>query len=230
MQDSLQQTLVWSNQMIHAAFVWMMDLVRDWGYGGIAFLMALESSIVPIPSEVVIPPAAYWASKGELNIVLVVLAGTFGSWVGSAITYWISYALGRPLVLRYGKYVGFSAAKVAMAENWVRAFGTEGIFFARLLPVVRHLISIPAGICRMPFAPFSAATIVGAGIWCSILSWFGPRIITEPMLEDAAKMVTEVKGNMHHIVGLIFLIALLYAIRVYMTRRSRLDAEKSLKS
>lgn len=198
-----------------------MDLVRDWGYPGIAVLMAFESSIFPIPSEVVIPPAAYWASKGQLNLPLVILAGTIGSLVGSAVTYWISYYLGRPLILRYGKYVGFSSEKVLMAEEWVKTFGNEGIFFARLLPVIRHLISIPAGICRMPFTPFCVATTLGAGLWCSILSWFGPRIITEPMLKDATKMVTEVKANMHHIVGLIALIAVLYGVRLYITHRNK---------
>lgn len=205
----------------------MMEFVRTGGYPGIALLMALESSIFPIPSEIIMPPAAYWASQGQFNIFLVVLAGTFGSWVGSAVTYWMSYAVGRPLVLRFGKYLGFPPAKVAMAEVWVREYGTGGIFFARLLPVIRHLISIPAGICRMPFAPFSGATVVGAGLWCAILSWFGPRIITPPMLLDSDKMVQEIKGQTHYIVALIALIAGLYALRVYFSmraNRSRLAA------
>lgn len=211
------------HEMLHSAFVWMMELVRDWGYAGVAFLMALESSIFPVPSEVVVPPAAFWASQGTMNIYLVVLAGTVGSWIGSAATYWVSYYLGRPLVFRYGKYFGFSAEKLLMAENWVRLYGTEGIFFARLLPVVRHLISIPAGICRMPFAPFSAATTIGAAIWCSILAWFGTKIITPGMLEDAGKMVDEVKHQMHWIVALICLIAFLYGLTRYFSRRGKLE-------
>jgi membrane protein DedA with SNARE-associated domain len=215
------------HEMLHGAFVWMMELVRDWGYAGVAFLMALESSIFPVPSEVVVPPAAFWASQGHMNIYLVVVAGTVGSWVGSAATYWVSYALGRPLVFRYGKYFGFSPDKLLLAENWVKTYGTEGIFFARLLPVVRHLISIPAGICRMPFAPFSAATTVGAAIWCSILAWFGPRIITEPMLQDAGKLVDEVKHQMHYIVGLICLVAFLYALTKYFSRRGKLEPSEA---
>lgn len=211
------------HDMLHGAFVWMMELVRDWGYAGVAFLMALESSIFPVPSEVVVPPAAFWATQGHMNIYLVVVAGTVGSWIGSAATYWVSYAMGRPLVFRYGKYFGFSPEKLLMAENWVRMYGTEGIFFARLLPVVRHLISIPAGICRMPFAPFSVATTIGAAIWCSILAWFGPRIITVEMLEDAGKMVHEVKGQMHYIVALIILVAFLYALTRYFSRRGKLE-------
>lgn len=213
------------HEMLHGAFVWMMELVREWGYGGVAFLMALESSIFPVPSEVVVPPAAFWASQGHMNIYLVVLAGTVGSWIGSAVTYWVSHALGRPLVFRYGKYFGFSPEKLLMAENWVRMYGTEGIFFARLLPVVRHLISIPAGICQMPFAPFSVATTVGAFIWCSILAWFGTKIITPGMLTDAGKMVEEVKHQMHWIVALICLVAFLYALTRYFSRRGRLQPD-----
>ena len=210
---------------IHSAFVWMMELVRDTGYLGVAFLMALESSIFPVPSELVVPPAAYWASQGKLNIYLVVLAGTVGSWVGSAVTYWVSYAVGRPLIARYGKYFGFAPERVAMAEEWVRAYGQGGIFFARLLPVIRHLISIPAGVCRMPFGSFSAATVAGAGIWCSVLAWFGPRIITAPMLEDAERMVREMKQQTHYIVGLVALLAVLYAVRIYLSKRGRSAAQ-----
>lgn len=214
------------HEMLHGAFVWMMELVRDWGYPGVAFLMALESSIFPVPSEVVVPPAAFWATQPGGNmqsVYLVVLAGTVGSWVGSAATYWVSYWLGRPIVFRYGKYFGFSSEKLLMAENWVRVYGTEGIFFARLLPVVRHLISIPAGICRMPFAPFSAATTIGAFIWCTILAWFGTKIITPGMLQDAGKMVEEVKHQMHWIVALICLVAFLYALTRYFSRRGKLE-------
>lgn len=213
--------------MLHGAFVWMMELVRDWGYAGVAFLMALESSIFPVPSEVVVPPAAFWATQGHMNIYLVVVAGTVGSYIGSAITYWVSYALGRPLIFRYGKYIGFSAEKLLLAENWVRTYGTEGIFFARLLPVVRHLISIPAGICQMPFLAFSTATTVGAAIWCTILAWFGTKIITPGMLQDAGQMVKEVKHQMHWIVALIILIAFLYGLTRYFSRRGKLEPSQA---
>lgn len=215
------------HEILHSAFVWMMELVRDWGYAGVAFLMALESSIFPVPSEVVVPPAAYWATQGYMNIYLVVVAGTVGSWIGSALTYWFSYALGRPLIFRYGKYFGFSVEKLLIAENWVKRYGTEGIFFARLLPVVRHLISIPAGLCRMPFMPFSVATTVGAAIWCSILAWFGTKIITPSMLEDASGMVKELKHQMHWIVALVFLLAFLYALTHYFTRRGKMEPSEA---
>lgn len=207
-----------------------MNLVHSAGYAGIAFLMALESSIFPVPSELVIPPAAYWAKSGQFSMLGVILAGIIGSWIGSAATYWVSYWVGRPLVFRYGKYFGFSAEKLEMAQNWVEQYGTGGIFFARLLPVIRHLISIPAGICRMPFGRFSLATSVGAGIWCSILFWFGQKIITEPMLADAPSMVKEIKQQMHFIVALIVLMAGLYAVRVWFSSRSAKVAQTNSSS
>src|SRR5438045_2116566 len=98
----------------HLVAVWM-QFVLDWGYLGIFLMMVFESTAVPIPAEVVIPPAAYWAAQGRFNIWLVVIAATIGSWVGSAISYWVSYKLGRPLVARFGKYVLLSPAKVERA-------------------------------------------------------------------------------------------------------------------
>jgi len=198
-----------------------MQTVHQWGYLGIILLMAMESSVVPIPSELVIPPAAYYAAQGEMSFSGVLLAGTFGSWLGSAISYWVSHWVGRPLILRYGKYVLVGPSKLASAEGWVRDFGAGGVFFARVLPVLRHLISIPAGICRMPFAAFSGATVAGAAIWCSILAWFGPRIITPPMLEDADLMVVEIKHQTHYFVALVVLMTVLYSVRIYLSNRGR---------
>ena len=135
--------------------------------------MAMESSIFPVPSEIVIPPAAFLAAQGKLSFTGVVLAGTLGSYLGAAITYWVSRLIGRPLILRYGRFIFLSPKKVEQAERWLSRYESGGVFFARLLPVVRHLISIPAGIVRMNFKVFSVVTIVGSGIWCWILAWLG---------------------------------------------------------
>jgi membrane protein DedA with SNARE-associated domain len=207
--------------MIHSSFVWMMDAVHQWGYLGIILLMALESSVVPIPSELVIPPAAYWASQGEMSFPMVILAGTFGSWLGSAMSYWVSHWLGRPIILRYGKYVFIGPDKLVTAEGWVHDFGAGGVFFARVLPVLRHLVSIPAGICRMNFKLFSLATCLGAGVWCAVLAFFGAKIITAPMLQNAELMVSELKHNTHWIVALALLFALLYVVMVVISRKHR---------
>src|SRR6185436_1493220 len=140
-----------------------------WGYLGVVLLMAMESSIFPVPSEVVMPPAAFLAAQGKMNLWLVILAGTFGSWLGSAITYFVSRYVGRPVVERWGKFFFVPPEKLARAERFLARYEAGGIFFARLLPVVRHLISIPAGLVRMPFGTFSAMTVIGSALWCSIL-------------------------------------------------------------
>src|ERR1700733_4419660 len=145
------------HELITTWFGW----VRDWHYLGVFLLMAMESSILPVPSELVIPPAAYWASQGEMSIAGVVIAGTAGSYFGAMVMYVASRVLGRPLVLRYGRYILVSPAKLEQAERFLARYETGGVFFARLLPVIRHLIGIPAGIVRMSPGPSSGGTIVG---------------------------------------------------------------------
>ena len=124
--------------MRHLLEIWV-GWVLHGGYWGIIVLMAMESSIFPVPSEVVIPPAAFLAAQGKLSFSGVVLAGTLGSYLGAAITYWISRVIGRPLIVRYGRFFLISPKKLERAENWLARYELGGVFFARLLPVVRHL-------------------------------------------------------------------------------------------
>ncbi len=160
--------------LIETWFHW----VHEWGYGGVILLMAMESSIFPVPSELVVPPAAILAAQGSGNMSVfgVILAGTFGSWLGSAITYWTAFLVGRPVVLRYGKYFFMPVVKVLRAERFMHRYESGGVFFARLLPVIRHLISIPAGIIGMGFAKFSALTIIGSALWCWVLAALGRKV------------------------------------------------------
>ncbi|MBA2242273.1 MAG: DedA family protein, partial [Chthoniobacterales bacterium] len=116
------------HQLLEIWFQWVLN----WGYLGIIILMAMESSIFPVPSEVVIPPAAFLAAQGHLDFTGVVLAGTAGSYLGSAITYWVSRALGRPLIMRYGKYFLLGPGKLERAEAWLARYEAGGVFFARL--------------------------------------------------------------------------------------------------
>lgn len=199
---------------VHYLIQSWFELVRDWHYAGVFLLMAAESSILPVPSEVVMPPAAYWASQGHMNFWGVVLAGTAGSWFGSAVSYWLAQWIGRPLVMRYGKYLLMPPAKVELAERWAQARGLQGVFVARLLPVVRHLISIPAGILRMRFVPFSIVTTVGAGIWCLILAWWGDHVLGDrpKLIEDPAEMVSVMKERMLWFVGAIVVLAALFFV------------------
>lgn len=170
---------VWSATMLHALFVWWFEQCRNWGYTGVFFLMALESTIFPIPSEVVVPPAAYWAEQGEFSFWGVVLASTAGSYFGSALSYVVARNIGRPLILRYGKYVMVPEKKWLLAERWIHHYSAAGIFFARLLPVVRHLISLPAGASQTNFAVFSVMTIAGSFVWSVVLAWFGAQVLAD---------------------------------------------------
>ncbi|MDD3181091.1 MAG: DedA family protein [Opitutaceae bacterium] len=155
---------------------WYSRSLESGGYPLIALLMAIESSIVPLPSELVIPPAAHLAyTKGGMSLTGIILAGAIGSWVGATVMYWISRLAGRPLVMRYGRLILVPPAKVEKAERWSSRFGSFGIFASRLLPVVRHLIGIPAGIVRMDYWKFSLYTLLGSGLWCAVLCWLGIR-------------------------------------------------------
>jgi membrane protein DedA with SNARE-associated domain len=184
------------------------------GYWGIIVLMAMESSIFPVPSEVVIPPAAFLAAQGKLSFTGVVLAGTFGSYLGAAITYWVSRVIGRPLIVRYGRFVLISPKKLEQAENWLVRYETGGVFFARLLPVVRHLISIPAGIVRMNFGTFSVVTIVGSGIWCWILACLGEQAYRRQpdLLSNPEALVHFTKAQSHWILLVVIIFAMLYLL------------------
>lgn len=162
--------------MIHTAVQWLLDTIGAMGYPGIFLLMAMESSIIPVPSEFVMPPAGYLVYQGKMNMVIVILSGTFGSLLGAYANYFASHYLGRPLIMKYGKYVLIPADKFERVEQFFLNHGEISTFIGRLLPVVRHLISIPAGIAGMNHLKFSLYTLIGAGIWCTILTLIGYAI------------------------------------------------------
>ena len=209
------------HEWIHLATVWIFEFVRDWGYLGVFALMAAESSILPVPSELVIPPAAYWAAQGRMSYWAIVLVGTVGSWVGASLMYFFARGFGRPLVLRYGRFVRITPQKLEQSERYLARYEMGGIFFARLLPVVRHLIGIPAGIVRMNFASYSLMTIVGSALWCSVLAWFGQKVLgDEPrLMEDPEALSRAIKANMVWIVVGAVVLALLYLVMVRMTQK-----------
>lgn len=160
--------------MLKSLIDWYLSVLETGGYPLIVLLMAIESSVVPLPSEFVIPPAAHLAhSKGTFSLIGIVLAGALGSWIGATAMYWAARWAGRPLVLRYGRYVFIPPEKVHAAERWAARFGSAGIFVSRVLPVVRHLIGIPAGIVQMNFKIYSLFTIIGSALWCGVLCWIG---------------------------------------------------------
>jgi membrane protein DedA with SNARE-associated domain len=196
---------------------WYLDTLDQGGYLLIGLLMAMESSIIPLPSEFVIPPAAYLAhANGTLSLTGIVIAGTVGSWVGASAMYWASYLLGRPLLMRFGVYVGITPRKIEQAEAWSSHYGTVGIFISRLLPVIRHLIGIPAGVVRMNYLWYSLATIVGSALWCSVLAWVGVTAGQDQQL---------LQGNLHRISlwvgGLMLFLGALYYFFVHRHMRRR---------
>lgn len=193
--------------------------VSSGGYWGIILLMAMESSIFPVPSEVVIPPAAFLAAQGKLNIYGVIAAGTFGSWLGAAITYLVARWVGRVIIVKWGKFFLISEEKLVRAEHWVHRYEAGGIFFARLLPVVRHLISIPAGIIRMNFTVFSVMTVVGSAIWCAVLAYFGKKAfeVQPDLIENPEALVHFIKHQSLAIVAVIAALSALYVVVMKLT-------------
>jgi len=194
-------------ELLHQFSDWYLSVLSQGGYWLVAGLMALESTVVPIPSEVIIPPAAYLAhTQGQLSVGGVIVAGTLGSWLGATLMYWGSRWLGRPVVLRFGPYVGVAASKIIMAEAWAARYGWPGVLFSRLLPVIRHLIGIPAGILRMDFRWYSAATLAGSLVWTSVLAWLGMTVGKYPEL---------LKGSLHRFFLLVVALAAVLAALYY---------------
>lgn len=162
-------------ELFHTLFDWYMTNLN---YFTIALLMAIESTFLPLPSEVVIPFAAYKAGQGELNIFIVILMGTIGALTGSLINYTLAYYLGRPIVYKFagsklGKVFLLSEEKIKHAEEFFIRNGKTSTFIGRLVPGVRHLISIPAGLAKMNLRDFMLFTFIGAGIWNIILGIVG---------------------------------------------------------
>lgn len=209
------------HEWMHAFVVWVLEFLRDGGYWAVFLLMAAESSVLPVPSEIVIPPAAYWAAQGRMSYVGVVLAGTAGSLFGAVVMYGVSRWLGRPLVVRYGRWVRITPEKLAKSERFLERYELGGIFFARLLPVVRHLIGIPAGIVRMRFLPYCAMTVLGSAVWCAVLAWFGQRVLGDRprLLEDPHELTGAIKQHTWTIVLGVVVLALLYVAMMRMTQR-----------
>jgi membrane protein DedA with SNARE-associated domain len=208
---------------MHELLRWYFERVLEWGYPGVFLMMALESTIVPIPSEVVMPPAAYWAAQGKLSMAGVVLAGGLGSTFGSALCYGFTYTVGRAFVQRYGRYLFLSADKLALAEAWLQDFALTGVFFARLLPVVRHLIGFPAGLVRVPFGWFLGITFVGSTLWCGVLAAFGASTIgaRPDLLSDPDALTQVLKHDLLWFVALAAGLAVAaFGVKAYGKRRA----------
>jgi len=186
------------------------------GLTGIALLMAIESACIPLPSEIIMPFSGYLASTGRFSLILVATAGALGCNLGSSVAYFVGYRGGRPIIERWGGYILMSHQDLDQAERFFARFGSLAVFIARLLPVVRTFIALPAGIARMPQLKFQIYTFLGSWPWCFALAWIGYR------LGQAWESDPRLRAVMHRLdllVVLAFVLALAWYVRRHWRRR-----------
>jgi membrane protein DedA with SNARE-associated domain len=159
--------------MLHTFITWILATVHDWGYTGILILMALESTVLPVPSELVLIPAGYLAHQGHMSFGLIVLAATVGSLAGATVNYAAAMWVGRPFLERWGRYFFVRPELLHKTDAFFFRHGAISTFSGRLIPGVRHLIPLPAGLTRMNLAAFAFYTSLGAGLWSLVLTLFG---------------------------------------------------------
>ena len=183
----------------------LVDLIFDWGYLGIFIMMAIESSFIPFPSEIVLIPAGYLASEGQMSLGMIMSAALGGSMVGAFINYFLALTLGRKILQNYGKYFFIKESALEKMDDYFQKHGHISTFIGRLIPGIRQLISIPAGLARMNLVVFSTYTALGAGIWALILTLLGYFIGENQELID-----TYLKQITMAIVGSLVIVGFLY--------------------
>lgn len=201
------------------------SLLSNLNYGTIFFLMLLESTVVPVPSEFVVTPAAYHAASGQLNVWLVILFATIGADVGASINYFVALYVGRPVIYRFansrwGHMCLLNQEKVEKSERYFDEHGIAATLTGRLIPGIRHLISIPAGLARMNYGKFLLYTTLGAGAWHSILAalgWYLHAIVPEEQLNDKISEYAEYIKIA--ILALVVLAIAYFAIKHYAKRK-----------
>ncbi len=194
---------------------------RSVGYLGVFLAMTVESACIPLPSEIILPLAGWMVSLGDFNFWLASLAGTLGCTLGSAIAYWVGALGGRPLLLRYGRYVLISPHEVDTADRWFARYGEATVFFSRLLPVVRTFISFPAGVVRMNFLRFFLYTTLGSLPWSLALVYAGK------LLGDNWLVVREFLGRFDYVIVLavVALVVLFFYRRLSAVRSANRASE-----
>jgi len=197
--------------MLHDIAMIIVEWVEQFGYIGIFIMMFLESTFFPFPSEVAMIPAGYLAAKGDMNLIMAIVVGTLGSLMGALFNYYLAKKYGRKGVLRFGKYFFFTEEKLEKMEAFFVNHGSFSTFVARLIPGVRQLVSLPAGLSRMPLDKFSLHTTLGAGIWVTVLVLLGYFLGENEAL---------IKEYLHQIVLItLSIIAIATVIYVYMHKR-----------
>jgi len=196
-----------------------LTTIAQLGYFGIFFLMMLESMVVPVPSEFVMPFAGFLIIQGSFNFALVIVASTLGSITGSLIFFYIGKTGGHTLVERYGKYVLVDSNDVRKTEKWFQKRGELTVFLARLVPVIRHLISLIAGIGKMDVKKFSVYTIIGAALWNSILTYLG--FVLGQHWEEVSQYIEE----LDIVIVILIIIGIAYFVYRHLVRRKKTAAK-----
>ena len=204
---------------MHELINWLVLTIGSLGYPGIFLLMAMESSVIPVPSELVMPPAGYLAQQGQMHMAIAILCGTAGSLAGAYVNYFAAHYLGRPLLLKYGKYVWITEEKFAKVETYFKNHGEISTFIGRLFPVVRHLISLPAGLANMNHWKFSLYTLAGAGLWVTVLTFIGYFIGAERELI--------MQYSHQALIGVVVLSIAIISVYVWNHRRKKEKAEST---
>lgn len=200
---------------------WITSLLGNLNYGTILFLMMLESTVIPVPSELVVSPAAYHAAGGHLNVFLVILFATIGADLGATINYVAGYYLGRPIIYKFanskwGKMCLLNQEKVEKSEKYFNDHGMAATITGRLIPGIRHLISIPAGLAKMTYWKFLLYTTIGAGVWNCILAalgWYLHSVVPEDQLE--AKLEEYGDYIKWGILAIVLLVVVFFVVRHY---------------
>jgi membrane protein DedA with SNARE-associated domain len=201
--------------MLQHFAAWVQGIVVDVGYPGLFILIVLESTLVPIPSELVMPFAGYLAHQGFFSLPVILVINSSAALLGSGICYWLGKVGGKPLLLRYGKFFLLRKKDIEKTEKFFASHGRATILIGRFLPVVRHVISIPAGIARMPLIPFFTQTFIGSTIWGSVLIMIGYE------LGERSKTFAEQLKHIDLIVGVVILVVLLALTIRFVIRRRR---------
>ena len=203
------------------------SLLSNLNYGTILFLMLLESTVVPVPSEFVVTPAAYHAASGNLDVFLVILFATIGANLGASVNYVVAYYVGRPVIYRFanskwGKMCLLNQEKVEKSEKYFDDHGIVATLTGRLIPGIRHLISIPAGLAKMNYWKFLLYTTIGAGVWHSILAalgWYLHAIVPEDQLNDKITEYAEYIKIV--IIGIVVIAIGYFVIRHFLKRKKQ---------
>jgi len=207
-----------TEKILAVLFTFVSSLIAATGYFGIVILMAIESACIPLPSELIMPFAGYLVFKGEFNLFWAATAGAIGCNVGSILAYELGYYGGRPLVLRYGRYLLLSQRDIDWADRFFDKFGNWAILIARMLPVIRTFIALPAGIARMPRLRFHIYTFIGSWPWCFLLAYVGMK------MAENWRSIGKYFHEFDAVIGVVIVVFVIWFVRSHWKHRVRSTA------